>query len=425
MNVLVVGSGGREHALVWKLAQSPQVSKIFAAPGNAGMKNLATCLPVAADDIDALVQAAQDKQVDLTLVGPEKPLTMGIVDAFEKAGLPCFGPSKAAARIEGSKAFSKQLMQKYNIPTARFDVFSDLAEAKAYVHALNGPCVVKADGLAAGKGVIICPDEETAYQALEDMLSNKAFGEAGQKVLVEEFLQGQEVSILAFADGKHVLPMVSAQDHKRIFDGDEGPNTGGMGAYSPAPIYTEALAEEVLQTIIKPTVAAMAQEGCPFTGILYTGLMLTADGPKVLEYNARFGDPETQPVLMRLASDLLEPIQAALAGKLDQVSLTWRPEAAVCVVLAAENYPASPRKGDPISGIDKAENDETVVFQAGTREDDKGRLLTSGGRVLGVTALGEDIKSAMEHAYKAVAYIDFDGMQYRHDIGMKALEVEG
>lgn len=425
MNVLVVGSGGREHALVWKLAQSPQVSKIFAAPGNAGMKNLATCLPVAADDIDALVQAAQDKQVDLTLVGPEKPLTMGIVDAFEKAGLPCFGPSKAAARIEGSKAFSKQLMQKYNIPTARFDVFSDLAEAKAYVHALNGPCVVKADGLAAGKGVIICPDEETAYQALEDMLSNKAFGEAGQKVLVEEFLQGQEVSILAFADGKHVLPMVSAQDHKRIFDGDEGPNTGGMGAYSPAPIYTEALAEEVLQTIIKPTVAAMAQEGCPFTGILYTGLMLTADGPKVLEYNARFGDPETQPVLMRLASDLLEPIQAALAGKLDQVTLTWRPEAAVCVVLAAENYPASPRKGDPISGIDKAENDETVVFQAGTREDDKGRLLTAGGRVLGVTALGEDIKSAMEHAYKAVAYIDFDGMQYRHDIGMKALEVEG
>lgn len=424
MNVLVVGSGGREHALVWKLAQSPQVSKIFAAPGNAGMKNLATCLPVAADDIDALVQAAQDKQVDLTLVGPEKPLTMGIVDAFEKAGLPCFGPSKAAARIEGSKAFSKQLMQKYNIPTARFDVFSDLAEAKAYVHALNGPCVVKADGLAAGKGVIICPDEETAYQALEDMLSNKAFGEAGQKVLVEEFLQGQEVSILAFADGKHVLPMVSAQDHKRIFDGDEGPNTGGMGAYSPAPIYTEALAEEVLQTIIKPTVAAMAQEGCPFTGILYTGLMLTADGPKVLEYNARFGDPETQPVLMRLASDLLEPIQAALAGQLDQVSLTWRPEAAVCVVLAAENYPASPRKGDPISGIDKAENEETVVFQAGPREDDKGRLLTAGGRVLGVTALGEDIKSAMEHAYKAVAYIDFDGMQYRHDIGMKALEVE-
>ncbi|MFR4401107.1 MAG: phosphoribosylamine--glycine ligase, partial [Peptococcus niger] len=322
MNVLVVGSGGREHALVWKLAQSPQVSKIFAAPGNAGMKNLATCLPVAADDIDALVEAARDKQVDLTLVGPEKPLTMGIVDAFEKAGLPCFGPSKTAARIEGSKAFSKQLMQKYNIPTARFDVFSDLAEAKAYVHALNGPCVVKADGLAAGKGVIICPDEETAYQALEDMLSNKAFGEAGQKVLVEEFLQGQEVSILAFADGKHVLPMVSAQDHKRIFDGDEGPNTGGMGAYSPAPIYTEALAEEVLQTIIKPTVAAMAQEGCPFTGILYTGLMLTADGPKVLEYNARFGDPETQPVLMRLASDLLEPIQAALAGQLDQVSLT-------------------------------------------------------------------------------------------------------
>ena len=349
---------------------------------------------------------------------------MGIVDAFEKAGLPCFGPSKAAARIEGSKAFSKQLMQKYNIPTARFDVFSDLAEAKAYVHALNGPCVVKADGLAAGKGVIICPDEETAYQALENMLSNKAF-EAGQKVLVEEFLQGQEVSILAFADGKHVLPMVSAQDHKRIFDGDEGPNTGGMGAYSPAPIYTEALAEEVLQTIIRPTVAAMAQEGCPFTGILYTGLMLTADGPKVLEYNARFGDPETQPVLMRLASDLLEPIQAALAGQLDQVTLTWRPEAAVCVVLAAENYPASPRKGDPISGIDKAENDETVVFQAGTREDDKGRLLTAGGRVLGVTALGEDIKSAMEHAYKAVAYIDFDGMQYRHDIGMKALEVEG
>lgn len=424
MKVLVIGSGGREHALVWKLAQSDQVTDIYVAPGNAGMTALATCLPIQVEQIDDLVKLAQEKEIDLTVVGPEKPLTMGIVDAFEAAGLACFGPSKAAARLEGSKAFSKALMKKYQIPTAKFDVFTDLAAAKAYVEALNGPCVVKADGLAAGKGVIICPDTATALAALEDMLTDKAFGEAGQRVLVEEFLEGQEVSVLAFADGKQVIPMVSAQDHKRIFDGDEGPNTGGMGAYSPAPIYTEALAEEVLKTIIEPTIAAMAAEGCPFKGVLYTGLMLTQDGPKVLEYNARFGDPETQPVLMRLASDITEPLLASIEGRLDQVTLSWHDEAAVCVVLAAKDYPASPRKGDEIRGIPEAEAHGAVVFHAGTRLDGQDRLLTAGGRVLGVTALGPDIRSAMEQAYKAVAYIDFDGMQYRHDIGMKALELE-
>ncbi|MFM9414370.1 phosphoribosylamine--glycine ligase [Peptococcus simiae] len=424
MKVLVIGSGGREHALVWKLAQSDRVTDIYVAPGNAGMTALATCLPIQVEQVDDLVRVAQEKEIDLTVVGPEKPLTMGIVDAFEAAGLACFGPSQAAARLEGSKAFSKALMKKYQIPTAKFDVFTDLAAAQAYVKALNGPCVVKADGLAAGKGVIICPDTATALAALEDMLTDKAFGEAGQRVLVEEFLEGQEVSVLAFADGKQVIPMVSAQDHKRIFDGDEGPNTGGMGAYSPAPIYTEALAEEVLKTIIKPTIAAMAAEGCPFKGVLYTGLMLTKDGPKVLEYNARFGDPETQPVLMRLASDITEPLLASIEGRLDQVSLSWHDEAAVCVVLAAKDYPASPRKGDEIRGIPAAEAHGAVVFHAGTRLDNQDRLLTAGGRVLGVTALGPDIRSAMEEAYKAVAYIDFDGMQYRHDIGMKALELE-
>lgn len=424
MNVLVVGSGGREHALVWKLAQSGRIASLYAAPGNPGMERYAQCLPIAVDDIEGLVAAAKEHQIDLTVVGPELPLTLGIVDRFEAEGLACFGPSKAAAELEGSKAFSKDLMKKYNIPTAAYEVFTEVAPAKAFADKLGYPVVVKADGLAAGKGVLICESQEDAYAAIEDMLVASEFGEAGHRIVIEEFMTGPEVSVLAFADGSHALPMVSAQDHKRIFDNDEGPNTGGMGAYSPAPMYHEALAAEVLETIIRPTIAAMAAEGRPFTGILYTGLMLTEDGPRVLEYNVRFGDPETQPVLMRLESDLLDVFEKALAGRLDEVELAWKEEAAVCVVLAAKNYPASPVKGDAILGLDELEDDQVVVFHAGTKRMDA-KLVTNGGRVLGVTALGDTIREAIEHAYKATAHIHFEGMQYRRDIGARALKEEG
>ncbi len=424
MKVLVVGGGGREHALVWKLAQSERVDKLYAAPGNVGMENLAECLPIAADDIDGLVRAAKEKDIDLTVVGPEKPLTMGIVDRFNEAGLRCFGPNKKAAELEGSKAFSKNLMKKYGIPTAAYDVFTDVEAAKAFLQTLSMPCVIKADGLAAGKGVIIAETLEDAESTVNNMLQESSFGEAGHRIVIEEFLTGQEVSVLAFADGEHVVPMVSSQDHKRIFDNDEGPNTGGMGAYSPAPMYTPELAEEVMETIVRPTIAAMKAEERPFTGILYTGLMLTEDGPKVLEYNARFGDPETQPVLMRMENDLLDVFEKAIDGALDGVTLTWQDDAAVCVVLAAQNYPQSPRKGDAIDGLDYEFPDDVMVFHAGTKR--KGdAIVTNGGRVLGVTARGASIKEAIEEAYKAVAHINFDGMQYRHDIGAKALKMEG
>lgn len=424
MKVLVVGGGGREHALVWKLAQSDRVDALYAAPGNVGMENLAECLPIAADDIEGLVQAAKEKEIDLTVVGPEKPLTMGIVDRFQEAGLRCFGPDKKAAELEGSKAFSKNLMKKYGIPTAAYDVFTDAAEAKKFLQTLSMPCVIKADGLAAGKGVIIAQSIDEAETTVDDMLQGNSFGEAGHQIVIEEFLRGQEVSVLAFADGEHVVPMVSSQDHKRIFDNDKGPNTGGMGAYSPAPMYTPELAEKVMETIVRPTIAAMKEEGRPFTGILYTGLMLTEDGPKVLEYNARFGDPETQPVLMRMKNDLLDVFEKAIDGALDSVTLNWEDDAAVCVVLAAKDYPQSPRKGDVINGLDYAFADDVMVFHAGTARKN-GAIVTAGGRVLGVTARGASIREAIEEAYKAVAHIDFDGMQYRHDIGAKALKMEG
>ena len=420
MKVLVIGSGGREHALCWKIAQHPD-TEVYIAPGNPGMLDVATLVNIKVDDIPTLVEFAKAEAIDLTVVGPELPLTLGIVDAFQAEGLACFGPGKAAAQLEGSKAFSKNLMKKYNIPTAAFDTFTDVEAAKAFVDEIGVPCVVKADGLAAGKGVIICMTREEADKAIEDMLSDHAFGDASATIVIEEYMEGPEVSVLAFADGKHVLPMVSAQDHKRIFDGDKGPNTGGMGAYSPAPVYTEALSEEVNKTIIEPTIAAMAAEGMPFTGILYTGLMLTEKGPRVLEYNVRFGDPETQPIMVRMKSDIVDLFQACLDGTLDQAELEWYDEAAVCVIMASGGYPASSEKGVPIHGLDDIAAEEAIVFHSGTAVKDD-QVVTNGGRVLGVTAKDATIKGAIDKAYAAVEKITFDHMQFRRDIGARALK---
>ena len=420
MKILVIGSGGREHALCWKLAQHPD-AEIYAAPGNIGMIDVATLVNIKVDDIQGLVDFAKAEAIDLTVVGPELPLTLGVVDAFQEAGLACFGPNKAAARLEGSKAFSKELMKKYNIPTAAFDTFTEVAPAKAFVDEIGVPCVVKADGLAAGKGVIICMTRDEADKAIEDMLSDHAFGDASATIVIEEYMEGPEVSVLAFADGKHVLPMVSAQDHKRIFDGDKGPNTGGMGAYSPAPVYTEELSKLVNETIIAPTIAAMAAEGAPFTGILYTGLMLTEKGPRVLEYNVRFGDPETQPIMVRMKSDIVDLFQACLNGTLDQATLEWYDEAAVCVIMASGGYPASSEKGVPIHGLDTISEEEAIVFHSGTALKDD-QIVTNGGRVLGVTAKDTTIKGAIDKAYAAVEKITFDHMQFRRDIGARALK---
>lgn len=420
MKVLVVGSGGREHALCWKIAQRPD-TEVYVAPGNIGMVDVATLVNIKVDDIAGLVDFAKAEGIDLTVVGPELPLTLGIVDAFQEAGLACFGPNKAAAKLEGSKAFSKELMKKYGIPTAAFDTFTDVEKAKAFVDEIGVPCVVKADGLAAGKGVIICMTREEADKAIEDMLTDHAFGDASATIVIEEYMVGPEVSVLAFADGKSVLPMVSAQDHKRIFDGDKGPNTGGMGAYSPAPVYTEALSAEVNKTIIEPTIAAMAAEGTPFTGILYTGLMLTEKGPRVLEYNVRFGDPETQPIMVRMKSDIVAVFQACVDGKLDEATLEWHDEAAVCVIMASGGYPASSEKGVPIHGLDEIAAEEAIVFHSGTAEKD-GEIVTNGGRVLGVTAKDATIKGAIDKAYAAVEKINFDHMQFRRDIGARALQ---
>lgn len=420
MKILVIGSGGREHALCWKLAQHPD-AEIYAAPGNIGMIDVATLVNIKVDDIQGLVDFAKAEAIDLTVVGPELPLTLGVVDAFQEAGLACFGPNKAAARLEGSKAFSKELMKKYNIPTAAFDTFTEVAPAKAFVDEIGVPCVVKADGLAAGKGVIICMTRDEADKAIEDMLSDHAFGDASATIVIEEYMEGPEVSVLAFADGKHVLPMVSAQDHKRIFDGDKGPNTGGMGAYSPAPVYTEELSKLVNETIIAPTIAAMAAEGTPFTGILYTGLMLTEKGPRVLEYNVRFGDPETQPIMVRMKSDIVDLFQACLDGTLDQATLEWYDEAAVCVIMASGGYPASSEKGVPIHGLDTIAEEEAIVFHSGTALKDD-QIVTNGGRVLGVTAKDTTIKGAIDKAYAAVEKITFDHMQFRRDIGARALK---
>ena len=420
MRILIVGGGGREHALAVKIKESPKVKEIFCAPGNAGISQVAQCLDIASEDIDGLLDFALKNDIDLTIVGPEAPLTMGIVDKFQDKGLRIFGPSELAAEIEGSKAFSKNLMKKYQIPTAQYMVFTEENEAKAYLKEIGMPCVVKADGLAAGKGVMVCFEEEEAIQAINEIMLDKCFGSAGNKVVIEEYLEGQEVSMLAFTDGKAIIPMVSAQDHKRIFDNDQGPNTGGMGAYSPTPIYTEEIHEFVLTEVLEKTVKAMAQEGRRYKGVLYAGLMLTAKGVKVLEFNARFGDPETQVVLPRLKTDLVEIMEAVIDENLHNLNVEWSPEPAVCVVLAAKGYPGEYEKGQIITGLDQIPP-EVQVFHGGTTIKD-GQIVTSGGRVLGVTALGQDFQGALELAYKSIEKIHFSGMQYRKDIGRKALK---
>jgi len=416
MKVLVVGGGGREHALVWKIAQSSKVSAIYCAPGNPGMKKLATSVNIAADDIKAMADFAEKNNIDLTVVGPEAPLVAGIADEFERRGLNIFGPSKAAAQIEGSKVFSKNLMKKYNIPTAEYCVFEEPEAAMDYINSSTVPMVIKAEGLAAGKGVIIAHDKETAKAAVRSMMIDKTFGKSGNRIVIEEYLEGPEVTVLAFCDGKVAVPMVSSRDHKRVYDGNEGPNTGGMGAVSPAPAYSDEIAKIVEETIIQRTVDAMAKEGIPFKGILYSGLMLTADGPKVLEYNCRFGDPEAQVVIPRLKTDLIDIMLAVIKGNLADIRIEWSQEAAVCVVMASGGYPGHYETGKRIIGIDEAEEMGAIVFHAGTAEKNN-KIVTAGGRVLGITALGNDLQSARQKAYEAVSKINFDRMHYRSDIG--------
>jgi phosphoribosylamine--glycine ligase len=419
MKILVVGGGGREHTIIWKLAQNRRVTKLYCAPGNGGISALAECVDINATDIDKLVQFAVDNNIDLTVVAPDDPLVLGAVDAFEQSGLRAFGPNKAAAAIEGSKVFSKDLMKKYKIPTAGYEVFGNSAEATQYLKNISYPSVIKAEGLALGKGVIIAKCYDEAVEAVCDILDDKKFGEAGSRVVIEEFLEGQEVSILSFTDGKTIIPMVSAQDHKRALDNDEGLNTGGMGTFSPSRIYTPEIAEYCMENIFKPTVEAMNSEDRKFKGVLYFGLMLTDNGVKVLEYNARFGDPETQVVLPRLKTDLLDIFNAVVDEKLSEIEVEWEDNAAVCVVIASGGYPVEYKKGYVIAGIGLAENDKAItVFQAGTKlEGDK--IVTSGGRVLGVTAVAKVLDAAIDKAYEGVACISFKDMHFRKDIGKK------
>jgi phosphoribosylamine--glycine ligase len=421
VRVLLVGGGGREHALAWKLAQSPRLARLVAAPGNPGVGRHAECAPVRDNEIDDLVALAKRESADLVVVGPELPLSLGLADRLREAGLAVFGPSQAAARLESSKVFAKDLMARYGIPTARFEIFRDAAAARRFCRELGAPLVVKADGLAAGKGAIVCRTLEAADGALRLCLEEGAFGAAGRTVVVEEFMDGEEASFFVVTDGTSALPFQAAQDHKTIFDGDRGPNTGGMGAYSPAPVMDAAAERRVMDEIVTPTIAAMAKEGAPYAGVLYVGLMITKDGPRVVEFNCRFGDPECQTILPRLDEDILPVFDAVARGRGLPASLRWRPESSVCVVLASRGYPAAPKVGDPISGLDDAGARPGVnVFHAGTARRD-GSLVTAGGRVLGVQALGPDIRSAVARAYEAVDRIRFDGMQLRRDIGQRAL----
>ncbi|MEW6647965.1 MAG: phosphoribosylamine--glycine ligase [Pseudomonadota bacterium] len=427
MNVLVIGSGGREHALAWKAAQSPRVSRVFVAPGNAGTAREAKLENVAikVEDIQGLVAFARDNAVALTIVGPEVPLVLGVVDAFAAAGLRCFGPSKAAAQLEGSKAFTKDFLARHGIPTAAYANFTDMEAALAYVREQGAPIVIKADGLAAGKGVIVAMTEDEAEDAVRDMLAGNAFGEAGHRVVIEEFLEGEEASFIVMVDGEHILPMATSQDHKRVGDGDTGPNTGGMGAYSPAPVVTPEVHARVMREVIEPTVRGMAAEGHPYTGFLYAGLMITPDGaPKVIEYNCRFGDPETQPIMLRLKSELVGLCEAALDRRLHEVSAEWDSRAAVGVVLAAGGYPGDYRKGDVISGLDEATAPDAKVFHAGTAGKD-GQVVTAGGRVLCATALGTTVSEAQARAYALAGKIGWDGLFYRRDIAWRAIQREG
>ena len=425
MKVLVIGGGGREHAYVWKIAQSPRVEKVFAVPGNAGIAEIAECRPIPLEKgFEALVAFVQEEGIDLTVVGPEAPLVDGIVDAFEEQGLRIFGPNRSAARLEGSKAFSKDFMAKYEIPTATYRVVTTAEEARAYVREVGAPIVVKASGLAAGKGAIVCETLADAEEAIRRIMIEREFDEAGDQVVIEECLVGEEASFTALCDGEFAVPLATSQDHKRIGDGDTGPNTGGMGAYSPAPVVDDALFRHVMEEIVGPTLAGMAAEGAPYRGILYVGLMVTETGPKVLEYNCRLGDPEAQPILMRLASDLVDHLEAAIDGRLAEEAVEWRPESAVCVVLASGGYPREYRTGFPISGLDEAAAvPDTVVFHAGTKREN-GRIVTSGGRVLGVTSLGATIAEAVERAYTACEKIHFENVTYRRDIAHRALARE-
>jgi phosphoribosylamine--glycine ligase len=425
MKVLVVGGGGREHALVWKIAQSPRVGKIYCAPGNAGIAQMAECLSISAEDVKGLTAWAEKEKIDLTVVGPEAPLTLGMVDIFRARGLKVFGPSQKAAEIEGSKAFTKELMKKYGIPTGESGTFTDPAAAVKYVKGKGAPLVVKADGLAAGKGVIICRTVEEALSALDLILVQKAFGAAGAKVVVEEFLEGEEASFLAFTDGETVLPLPTSQDHKAIYDNDQGPNTGGMGAYSPAPVVTEKVHREAMEKVMIPTVRGMAREGRKYQGVLYAGLMIKDEKPKVLEFNARFGDPEAQPLLMRLKSDLIPVLEATIDGKLSHQKMELEDRSSVCVVVASGGYPGSYERGKVISGLREAASvRDAFVFHAGTALKE-GRVVTNGGRVLGVTALGNGIQEAIQRAYEAVAKISWEGAYYRKDIGQKAIRRMG
>jgi len=421
MKVLVIGSGGREHALVWKIAQSPLVTKVYCAPGNPGTAQLAENVALAVDDLPGLLSFAQKEGIGLTVVGPELPLSLGLVDLFEEHGLKVFGARKNAAIIEASKAFSKDLMHKYRVPTAAYGVFTEVDPAIAFIDRTGIPIVIKADGLAAGKGVIIAQTREEAVATVVDMLSGNAFGAAGSRVVIEEFLKGEEASFLAFTDGERIIPLASAQDHKAIFDGDQGPNTGGMGAYSPAPVVTPAIHEKAMAEVMRRAVDGMAAEGRRYQGVLYAGLMIDGDSVKTLEFNARFGDPECQPLLMRMKSDVVPVLLAIAEGSLEGIEIEWHDKAAVCVVLAAAGYPGDYSKGDAIAGLEAAGKlDELVVFHAGTRAADGG-IVTSGGRVLGVTALGDGVQEAIAKAYQGVALISWNGMQYRRDIGAKAI----
>ncbi len=424
MKVLIVGGGGREHALAWKLNQSSKVTKIYAAPGNAGISKIAECIDIAQGDIESLKNFALNEKIDLTVVGPEEPLVKGIVDIFNENDLKIFGPSKAGAVLEGSKVFAKELMARYNIPTADFKVFDKAEAAKSYLKSIAYPVVVKADGLAAGKGVIIAKNFNEAERAIEDIMEKKIFGEAGNRVIIEDCLVGEEASFIAVTDGKFILPFDSSQDHKPVFNNDEGPNTGGMGAYSPAPVVNQQVYNKIISKVMKPLLAGFAKEGIEFKGVIYAGLMISNGEPCVLEFNCRFGDPETQPLLARLESDIVDILLGSVNGTLENTAKTvkWRKEASVCVVMASGGYPGSYEKGIKIKGLENADNiNNVIVFHAGTKFSE-GKIVTNGGRVLGVTALGQNIKEAIKNAYNAVEKISWTGVHYRDDIGKKALK---
>ena len=422
MKILVVGKGGREHAIVWKLSQSDKVDKIYVAPGNVGIAEQAEIIPIEAEDLDGLADFASKNEINLTVVGPELPLTLGIVDIFESKGLRIFGPNKEAAEIEGSKAFAKDFMQKHHIPTARFKVFDSHFEALDFVRTAGFPLVIKADGLAAGKGAVIVNNPDEAKATVENIMVERVFGEAGSRLVVEDFLVGEEVTVMAFTDGERVAPMISAQDHKRIGDGDTGPNTGGMGAYAPTNIVTESLMRQITEEILEPTINGLAAMGRIYTGVLYTGLIITDRGPKVLEYNCRFGDPETQVVLPLLESDLVQIFSDIIEGYLDINEIKWKDACSVCVVLASKGYPASSEKGMPIEGLENCRSENCVVFHAGTGRKN-GNYVTAGGRVIGVTAVDSTMKGALDRAYESVGKISFKGMQFRRDIGRRAGKV--